>query len=541
MKWVSRVAVVIGAVAAAAVVVLALRPGRADSVWGAWDFVRVTAMAATVAIGALGVAVAAHARRQWTLALAAAGVAALVPLGTLRYPSVPRFGMALVVLAWFGSAVPVISMAIGSSVARGRPLPLVARISLALVGVSAVGVALADRGQGLGSYLAGPPLGDITDVARGALALHLVVTAISLVLVGRCVADVSGTGRDPITWAALVWAGAAMCERAVHLGGPGRYDLGIVGRYSTRAMTLGVHLPLMAALALVVTVGWVTAVRPRFARLPTGTIVVPDRDPFEVIRADLAAWLGDPTLTVTVADSNESADPGERDAPHRTTTQVHVDATLVAVLHHDVALARATQELHTTAVLAGLASDANRLLAVELSSLNEARQLAQRLVGADAEVRAQVAEELAVGPVARLWRCAEALEFGASLEQVSTELRAITADVRLLSHGLSPPELHSESLRGLLPAHAGAPEWILPPAIQVTAYLLAADDPQCSFELHDDRLDVMLGTHQLDEALADRVAALGGSIVGRRVGLPLDPEWVRPSATVAGTVDGRIG
>ena len=71
MRWLSRVAIVIGAFAATASVVLALRPGRADSVWGGWDFVRVTAMATTVAIGALGVAVVAHTRRQWTLAIAA--------------------------------------------------------------------------------------------------------------------------------------------------------------------------------------------------------------------------------------------------------------------------------------------------------------------------------------------------------------------------------------------------------------------------------------------------------------------------------------
>ena len=94
------------------------------------------------------------------------------------------------------------------------------------------------------------------------------------------------------------------------------------------------------------------------------------------------------------------------DLPYdRAITFVTRDGRPIGVLDHDIALSTAPDTLHTAAALAGLAFDANRLLAVSEGRLAETRRLGERLLGADIAMRAEMEELLDEGPIARLRAC----------------------------------------------------------------------------------------------------------------------------------------
>ncbi len=147
------------------------------------------------------------------------------------------------------------------------------------------------------------------------------------------------------------------------------------------------------------------------------------------------------------------------------------------MLDHDIALSMAPDTLHTAAALAGLAFDANRLLAVSEGRLAEARRLGERLLGADIAMRAEMEELLDEGPIARLRTLRIDLYFGAPIDSVVESIRQATAEVRELSHGLYPPELIEGGLGAVVGDRRGAPRRRLPAAVEVTAFRLVTDDP----------------------------------------------------------------
>ena len=67
---------------------------------------------------------------------------------------------------------------------------------------------------------------------------------------------------------------------------------------------------------------------------------------------------------------------------------------------------------------------------------------------------------------------------------------------------------------------AGTPSRRLPAAVEVTAYLLARDDPAASFVDRGTMLVVQLSAPPTDGDVIDRVSALGGTCAGVTVELP---------------------
>ena len=234
-------------------------------------------------------------------------------------------------------------------------------------------------------------------------------------------------------------------ERVVHMMPVDSYRDPHLGTYRAWALVAAVHFPLIAAGAVIGAIGWSIAVRPQVERLPSGTFVLPDSDPVAMLRNDLADWVGDPTLQLAFADGTGRwiAPSGEVHLDDlrydRATTVVTRGGRPIGVLDHDIALSAAPDALHTAANLAGLAFDANQLLAVSEGRLAEARRLGERLLGADTAMRREVEELLDDGPIKRLRACAGELLFGAPIRDVVDPIRQATAEVRQLSHGLYPP------------------------------------------------------------------------------------------------------
>ena len=285
-----------------------------------------------------------------------------------------------------------------------------------------------------------------------------------------------------------IWFVAVVIERLVHLLPLESYRDLYFGTYADWSLVAAVHLPLVAAAAVIGSIGWSIAVRPQVERLPSGTFVLPDSDPVTMLRNDLADWVGDPTLQLAFADGEGRwiAPSGEVHLDDlrydRAITVVTRDGRPIGVLDHDIALSAAPDALHTAAALAGLAFDANRLLAVSEGRLVEARRLGERLLGADTAMRAEVETLLDDGPVERLRSCADNLVFGAPISSVVESIQQATAEVRQLSHGLYPPELIEGGLGAVVGDRRGAPHRRLPPAVEVTAFRLVTGDPDGWFE-----------------------------------------------------------
>jgi hypothetical protein len=531
------VVVVEGAILAAVVWLVGLSRRTAQQVYAPSfaDHLRVTSIAVAVAgvAGVVAWAASRHDRSRPLIAfIGAVGVGLAV--GAARRPALPEWVTVLVDSGWLATAAAVIGAALLSATVRdgvGRRLTYCVLAAVAATGVAA---AILDGGAGLRSTLGSLPSADVALPARVALAAHVVV----LTLGGLWLARRAWSSRPPATRygprgplligvAAIIWFGSALAERVVPLLPVATFrDLGR-GTYRPWAMVVGVHVPLVTCGALLVVMGWLVAVRPRVSALPTGVLMLRDQDPVAMLRDDLAAWLGDPSLQLAFADGaggwvaptgDVCVDTSRYD---RAATIVTRDEQPVGLLVHDVALASAPDAVATAAALAGLAFDANRLVAVSEGGLVEAHRLSDRLLRADATTRAEVLALLEDGPLARLRASADAVSFGALLPDVLLQLRLATSEVRWLSHGVHPPELADGGLRAALPFRPGVPERRLPPAVEITAFLLAHDDADASFEDRGTTLRVHRASGTLPPGTADRVAVLGGTVAGRVIDLPV--------------------
>jgi hypothetical protein len=99
-------------------------------------------------------------------------------------------------------------------------------------------------------------------------------------------------------------------------------------------------------------------------------------------------------------------------------------------------------------------------------------------------------------------------------------LRAVTAQVRELSHGLLPRGLEDGGL-GMALGERAAVEGRLPAAVEVTAYLLACDDADATIRIEGDALVVRRSRAPGAEGAA-RTAALGGTIEGTVATIPVN-------------------
>ena len=404
-----------------------------------------------------------------------------------------------------------------------------------MVAGSGVAAAALDGGSGLGATIGTAPSTDIPSSARVMLAVHLVVliTAVAWLATRWWRTRDSGVGvgnviRDPVVICGALWFVSVVVERSVHLLPLDAYRDPYRGTYLAWPLVTAVHLPLIAAGAVIGSIGWSIAVRPQIERLPSGTFVLPATDPVTMLRDDVADWVGDPTLQLAFADGTGRwiAPSGEVHLENvrydRATTIVTRHGRAIGALDHDIALSNAPDALHTAAALAGLAFDANRLLAVSEGRLVEARRLGERLLGADVAMRAEMEALLAEGPIKRLRTCADDLYFGAPIDTVVEPIRQATAEVRQLSHGLYPPELIEGGLGAVVGDRRGAPRRRLPAAVEVTAFRLVTDDPTGWFEDHGTMLRVHVRRQTIRPSILDRIDVLGGTVSSEYVDLPLD-------------------
>jgi|GEM_PF-6280564 hypothetical protein len=506
---------------------VALRPDELGFNQQAFDHLEITGQAVAVAaIASVALWVAAATRRSTALVALCGVVGAVIAVGLTRRPVLPSAATTVVGLAWLGGAAAVLVLLAGISGAGRRSVRAAVLAPAALLATAALAV-WADDGRGLGATL-GPLRAPTTVATRWLLALHaatLLLTA-AVVLRSRQPTRRRDTGeratRDGVLVAGGLWALAATVERAVHVLPVDSYRDGYVGSYRPWAMLLAVNLPLLATGALLVTVGWMLGVRPHTERLTSGRLVVRRRDPVAMLQADLAAWLGDPSLTIAYAGTTGPEAMNRSGGRYdRATTAILRDGEPLALMCHDVALTRAPDALATAAALAGVAMDANRYVALSEARLAEARHLGERLLDADATTRAEVQAALEAGPIALLRHAADAVMLGAPLDGVVADLRRATSEVRVLSHGLYPPELIDGGLAAALPDRAGAPTRRLPAAVEVTAFLAAADDPRSSFENRGTMLRVNRTVALTDRAVLDRIGVLGGRVDGTAVELPV--------------------
>jgi hypothetical protein len=478
-----------------------------------------------IAVGAVAGMVAVGVLRRGVAPEVMAGLGALgatVVVAGGRLLDVTDAAEAVAAAAWLGGAGVVLSLLAVSSTVRADP----AGVPTWIVVGAATAAGIAAGVVGVGPHLDGVahdrPAADSLLVAHLAL---LVVAYVAIVDLRRPARQLMG---DPVFLASLLWLGCATAERVVHLLPFESYWELQRGGYQTWAVVVAMFAPLLATGGVVVALGWTLGVRPHAQRLASGLLVVPDRDPVAALRDDLADWTGDPTIRLAFSDGSgrwlEDWAVGDV-ANHRydraATTVTRQDRP-IALIEHDISLTHAPEALRTAAELAGVAFDATQLMALSEARVVEARGVGERLLVADATTREELLAELECGAIARLEGCAAAIDFGASLHEVAESLREVTTEVRAVSHGLYPPELIDHGLSAVLPGHPGAPARRLPPAVEITVFLLASEDPHST--MNDDGAIVWVHRKNpvTDNSLIDRIEVLGGSIIGTSVCLPVE-------------------
>jgi len=499
------------------------------------DLMRISGLAIGIGVLTAAVAVMASRRSVSRTALAAIGAAGvLAVVGAARRSELPPALVIMTNAAWLAGAAAVAGAIVAAP--RFADVPRRGAIALlAIVGCSGVAAAAWGGDSGLGATIGASPSTDLRMGVRAILAAHLVLLIVAVTWIVRrwwrnrdTAVVLTAALRDPVVFCGAAWFVAVVIERVVHMMPVDSYRDPHLGTYRAWALVAAVHFPLIAAGAVIGAIGWSIAVRPQVERLPSGTFVLPDSDPVAMLRNDLADWVGDPTLQLAFADGTGRwiAPSGEVQLDDlrydRATTVVTRGGRPIGVLDHDIALSAAPDALHTAANLAGLAFDANQLLAVSEGRLAEARRLGERLLGADTAMRREVEELLDDGPIKRLRACAGELLFGAPIRDVVDPIRQATAEVRQLSHGLYPPELIEGGLGAVVGDRRGAPRRRLPPAVEVTAFRLVTDDPTGWFEDHGTMLRVHVRRHTIDRTVLDRIDVLGGTVTDVTVDLPLD-------------------
>lgn len=458
-----------------------------------------------------------------------AAVLVLVSMvGTSRYADASAPVAFVVNACWLSTAAAGLAFIAAQWLGQER----IGRRTVGVIGVVAltgVVTAAVSGANGLGAAF-----GEIdADVSRPEARLLLALHALSVLLAFGHLAGRGGRRprlRDPFTGAVGTWVVFIIAERAVHLLPPAAFRDLHRDVYLRWPLFFAVKAPILAAIGMLTVTCWLLVVRPRVNRLPTGVITLSDRDPLDLLRADIASWLGDPSLTLVFdggsggsGGSGTAVEPAATDRRRydRASTTLTRNGQPVGRIEHDISLQAAPDAVATAALLAGVALEANRLLAVSEARLSEARLLNARLLDADRSMRAELLDELEGNALATLEACADAIVLGAPLPEVAADLRAVTAAVRERSHGLYPPKLVERPLCQELPDRIGVPERLLPPAVQITAYLLAVDDPDSRFVDRETTLRVYRRMPITQSAVNDRVDVLGGTKGDHWVDLPI--------------------
>jgi hypothetical protein len=506
-----------------------------------FEGMRITGLALVVGTTACVVAlVAARRRLGTTLVVSCATLGILTVVAAARRPVLSDFAIVATNAAWLVTAAAAFSVLVAVSPrlsALPRILTTWLTVALAVTGVAAAALA---GGSGIGSVIGTSPSLNVPAAARVALGLQ---TLVLLGGAGACISLLWPARRDhpparlksrlsvridPVITVASVWLATSLVDRAIHLYPVGTYRDSYRQMYRDWALIGAVRLPMLATGAVVLVVGWSFMVRPSAERLAGGRLVLPDRDPIAMLRDDLAAWVGDPSLRLAYSDGNGRwvGPSGEvridSDRYDRATTILTREGRQIGILEYDIALSKAPDAMHTAVALAGVAVDANQLLAVREGLLVESQRLGERLLIADAAMRAEVESVLEAGPLATLRDSADRVVFGATLADVAGTIRQATAEVRQLSHGLYPPELIEDGLSAVVGDRRGAPRRRLPAAVEVTAFRLATVDSSAWFEDRGTMLAVHVRRDTIPRSVLDRIDVLGGVVSDDLVMLPID-------------------
>ena len=362
----------------------------------------------------------------------------------------------------------------------------------------------------------------------------------------------------------VAWAGALcglMCVRAVRtpvVGSvvvPGALSLGLTTLLFGLALERGflAHGTLehrlwpaqvAAALALVLGVAW-TWLRARRLRRTMGSLVAAlARSPASgELRDALATTLDDPDLVLGYRVDAELApvDVHGRavDLTGLAQTTLVADGREVAVLGHRSGLLDDPALVDQVTATARLVLENERLQAEASTRIEELRRSRARVVEAADAARRTLERDLHDGAQQRLVSLSISLALLSSahpevagLPRAQEELRAATADLRDLAHGIYPSVLVDGGLAEALVALreetpvvlelGGLPERRFPPEIEATAYAVVSELVDMSRERlavvfeHRDGALVLVAEPDADPldltSVEDRIAAASGSI-----------------------------
>jgi hypothetical protein len=266
--------------------------------------------------------------------------------------------------------------------------------------------------------------------------------------------------------------------------------------------------------------GWIHLVRPRLSqRAERSEIELAEFAPLgdAGVRALLEDALALRDIEIVYAREDGWVDARGRvyePPPTRRLTEVHAGGKPIAAIVHRPEVPQDSLDL--AAGLVGGQLQAQRAAALARARAEEVRAATGALVRAGDRAAARVARELMDGPLPELIDVANRVRSGDT--DVRADLQRITATVRTISHGLFPRELE-DGLAAVLPP-SRVPDHRLPAAIEVTCYLLAADDPDAVIRADGHEASVTC-SRAPDPRVLERVRILGGTMRGTVVTVPI--------------------
>jgi hypothetical protein len=374
-----------------------------------------------------------------------------------------------------------------------------------------------------------------TPLARALFAVHTVVVLVAVGVFGvalvrraRRADRASRRVTNPVAIPALMWAGVTTVGQLARLAAP-RWALAAPRpqALSAPATFLLLGLPFLSAAAIIAGVAWVELIEPRLQRATAGLTVGGDAIG-EDVTTYLRRALADPSVTIFFRRPGDtgwldgrgaSAAPAFDDT-ERAITIVERDGVTLGAIEYDAALSSQPDAVELALAAAGLAIESAGLTAEAAARAEDTRRVAARLVTSSDSARDELEQLLTGGPLVELDGIDQALtagDFGGAADR----LQAVATAVRNISHGLYPTELTDGGLAAVLTHVAAVPAERFPPAVEITAFLAADGDPGARIAHEPSRLAITLSRPPTDPTLLDRVAALGGTIDGSTVTVPV--------------------
>ena len=328
----------------------------------------------------------------------------------------------------------------------------------------------------------------------------------------------------PVAWAGVGWA-LAMVASLPYATRPLHEVVLADGRSFELVIIAIIVLPAVAVAVVAGAVVWSELVRPRLDPAGSGRIVLPGEalPAGETLRRRLANIVGDPSLRLALRSPDGAwlSPSGEhielRDDRERATTTLTRDGEPVAAVEHDHSLRASPDIVVVATTMFGLAIDNVRLGALDAAQLHEMRDSGAALLAAAERGRHRLAATIADGPAAKLEELARRATNGDDAVELQRALRAVASEIRTISHGVYPPELEREGLAAALDQAAEVPSRRYPPAVELTAYMIAHGHPEARLVDRDDRLEITVpacsaSTHRRASVLSTARSDIDGNV-----------------------------